>query len=197
MKTRLVLAFMVCIPLLTFGCNAKTGTVNLDTTPAGATVYLNEAKWGETPATFGLDLQRPVTLKILKEGYLPQTEVLNVPWVQQEYRVGNYTQQSYMVGKVQEKRFNIRTVRTLQEDVNARRLGDLNQENARRLQEFTNWGNSMVGKDYHEVVDRLGLPGEALDLPNGNKTLIFNRGFLDAKPKFETDASGIVISWTF
>jgi hypothetical protein len=197
MTKKRVLAFMVWIPLLTLGCNAKSGTVALDTIPTAATVYVNEAKWGETPTTFGLDLQRPVTLKILKEGYLPQTEILNVPWAQQEYRAGHYTQHSYMVGKVQEKSFYIRTVRVLQEDVNARRLGDLNQENARRLQEFTTWGNSVVGKDYHEVVDRLGLPGETIDMPNGNKTMIFNRGFLDAKPKFETDPSGIVVGWTF
>ncbi len=53
-----------------------------------------------------------------------------MPWAQEEYRVGNYTQYSYTVGDVQDKRFQILTVRTLQEDVNARRLGDLSQENA-------------------------------------------------------------------
>jgi hypothetical protein len=160
-------------------------------------VYLNEVKWAATPAEFDLDLKRPITLKLLKEGYLPHTEVLNVAWAQQEYRAGHYTQQTFTYEGVQEKRFYIRTVRTLVEDPIARRLGDLNQENARRLQEFTTWGNSMVGKDYHEVVDRLGQPGETIDLPNGNKAMIFNRGFLDAKPKFETDPSGIVVGWTF
>lgn len=197
MKTRRVLAVMVWIPLLTLGCNAKSGMVTLDTIPTGAKVYLNEVQQGETPTSFLLDLKRPMTLKILKEGYLPQTEVLNVPWAQQEYRTGHYTQETYYIKGVQEKTFYIRTVRTLIEDVNARRLQDMNQENARRLQEFTTWGNSMVGKDYHEVVNRLGQPGETTDMPNGNKTMIFNRGFLDATPKFETDPSGIVVGWTF
>lgn len=37
-----------------------------------------------------------------------------------------------------------------------------------------------------------------LDLmPNGNKTMIFNQGFQESKPKFETDPSGVVIRWTF
>ena len=197
MKMKLVLAFMVCLPLLTIGCNAKWGTVALDTVPQQATVYVNEAYVGETPVTFPLDLRAPVTLKILKEGYMPYTEVLGLAWVQQEYRAGRYTQEAYNAGNMQEKRFHIPTVRVLQEDAGARQLRDLNQENARRLQAFTTWGNSMVGKDYHEIVDRLGLPGETIDMPNGNKTMIFNRGFLDAKPRFETDPSGIVVGWTF
>ncbi len=54
----------------------------------------------------------------------------------------------------------------------------------------------MAGKDYHEVVHRLGQPGETLDMPYGKKTLILNRRFRDAKPRFETNLSGIVVGWS-
>jgi hypothetical protein len=82
--------------------------------------------------------------------------------------------------------FEVQTKRELKEDTEPR-----------RIQEFRTWCDSMIGKDYNEVVKRLGLPGQTADLPNGNKALIFDRGLPGiTPPRFETDSNGIVIRWT-
>jgi hypothetical protein len=197
MKNAMAVAFTLCIPILLLGCNPKMGLVVVDTNPQQAMVYVNQTKVGETPVTFELDMRRPVMLKILKEGYVPETEFLDVEWVRREHREGRYKAGDYVIQGKMQGGFEVRTKRDLLEDGNTRKLRGMDEENARRLQDFTAWCNSMVGKDYHDVVNRLGLPGETIEMPNGNKTMIFNQGFQESKPKFETDPSGTVIRWTF
>lgn len=174
------------LPLLMLGCNAKAGWVNLDTVPTEAAVYVDGKSVGTTPLLLYLDLQKPGTLKILKEGYTPLVESFGVAWVRNEYRAGNYSSETYTSRGGQEKRFNVRTVRVLTEDPQARQ----------QLRDFTAWADSMVGKNSHEVVTRLGLPTEIIELPNGNKSMIFKRGIPERTSRFETDARGIVIRWS-
>jgi hypothetical protein len=121
---------------------------------------------------------------VLKEGYAPLVESLGVAWVRGEYRAGNYTSETYTIRGGPEKRFHVRNVRVLTADPNARPLGD-----------FRTWADSMVGKNSHEVVTRLGLPEDIIEVPNGNKTMRFTLRIQGWTPKFETDASGTVINW--
>jgi hypothetical protein len=57
----------------------------------------------------------------------------------------------------------------------------------------------MVGKDYHEVVNKLGYPEKTIEMPNGNKTMLFHHaiGIKEYKTNFETDANGQVIGYSF
>ncbi len=109
MKRRVVVTLMLCIFMLVLGCNPKVGLVVLDTSPQGATVYLNEERVGETPVTFEFDMEKPVTLKILKEGYEPKTQNLNVGWVKSEYHQGKYSKGDYMIKGTMQKGFQVRT----------------------------------------------------------------------------------------
>ncbi len=113
MKRRVVVTLMVCILMLILGCNPTVGLVALDTRPQGATIYLNEQKVGETPVAFEFDMEKPVTLKILKEGYQPKEEKLNVGWVKSEYHLGNYSKGDYMVKGTVQKSFKVNTTRDL------------------------------------------------------------------------------------
>ena len=145
------------------------GLVVVDTNPQQAMVYVNQTRVGETPVTFELDLRKPVMLKILKEGYVPETELLDVEWVRREYREGRYTAGDYVIQGKMQGGFEVRTKRELMEDANTRKLRGVDEENARRLQDFTTWCNSMVGKDYQEVVNRLGLPGKLSKCQTGTR----------------------------
>ncbi len=78
----------------------------------------------------------------------------------------------------------------------AKREAQRRDEEEKRILELMDWCKTTVGKDYHEVVNRFGLPRQTMDLPNGNKLLIFEWGVSWFKPRFETDPSGIVIRWT-
>ncbi len=113
MKRKVLVGFMLGISMLALGCNPKVGLIALDTRPQGATVYLNEQKVGETPVTFEFDMEKPVTLKILKEGYQPKEEKLNVGWVKSEYHLGNYSKGDYMVRETVQKSFKVDTTRDL------------------------------------------------------------------------------------
>lgn len=64
---------------------------------------------------------------------------------------------------------------------------------------YTKWCDSKVGKDYHEVVNKIGYPERTIEMPNGNKTMIFYHagGLKEYKTKFETDADGQIIGWSF
>ena len=113
MRRMVVLTFMVGIFMLVLGCNPKVGLIVLDTVPQGATAYLNEQKVGETPVTFEFDMEKPVMLKLLKEGYKSKEEKLNVGWVKSEYNLGNYSKGDYVVQGSKQKAFQIRTIREL------------------------------------------------------------------------------------
>jgi len=95
------------------GCNPRVGLIVMDTYPQGATVYLNEAKVGETPVTFEFNMEKPVALRLVKEGYHPRTEVINVAWVKNEYRHGHYAKGDFVLqGRVQPG-YEVRTLRDL------------------------------------------------------------------------------------
>jgi len=113
MNRRVVVTLLLSIFILVLGCNPKVGLVVLDTRPPGATVYLNDTIVGETPVTFELDMDKPVTLKILKEGYEPKTESLNVGWAKSEYHQGHYGKGDYLIKGKMQKGFEIRTIRDL------------------------------------------------------------------------------------
>lgn len=203
MPRTVVLVLASCLSLFLAGCNPKLGIVVLDTNPSQATVYVAGKKIGEAPVQFELDLTKPVSLRIVKEGYVPATEFLTLSWAQQEYREGRYKKGDYFIQGQKQSGFEIQTTRVLQEDPAVKKRAEdaknetqRREEEEKRVRELMDWCQSMVGKDYHEVVNRLGLPGQTADMPNGNKVLMFERGASWFKPRFETDPNGIVIRWT-
>ena len=102
MGKRSVVAVSLSILTLALGCNPRVGLIALDTNPQGATVYLNDVQLGETPVKFEFNMERPATLRILKEGYQPRSERLSVVWVKTEYRQGNYVSGDFLIsGEVQ------------------------------------------------------------------------------------------------
>jgi hypothetical protein len=62
------------------GCVLRT--LEVKSTPAGATVYLDDQAVGETPLTMGFDFYGTRAIRVAKEGYHPhQGEVeLSAPW---------------------------------------------------------------------------------------------------------------------
>ncbi len=94
-------------------CNPQVGYVYLDTIPTQATVYMNEKAIGETPVRFEFDMSIPVTIKLLKEGYRPRTEELNVNWVKSEYRNGRYGKADIIINGSVQKGFQVHTTREL------------------------------------------------------------------------------------
>jgi PEGA domain len=197
MQRTVVLALVSCLSLLVVGCTPRMGIVLLDTKPQQATIYLGAARVGETPVTFELDRRKPVVLQIVKEGYVPTTEYLDADWVDRENSQGHYTTGQYVITGEKQRGFEVRTRRDLTEDPDARRRREALEENAKRLQEWKTLCDSMIGKDYHEVVNRLGLPVQVLDMPNGSKILIFDRNFGDFTLRFETDPRGKIIRWAY
>jgi hypothetical protein len=113
MRRRVVVAFILCISLLGLGCNPRVGLITLDTKPQGAITYLNEQRVGETPVTFEFDMEKPVTLKLLKEGYQPKEEKITVDWVKSEFHRGNYSKGDYVVKGTMQKSFKVYTIRDL------------------------------------------------------------------------------------
>ncbi len=113
LKRGIVSLLMVCGLVLILGCNPKLGLIVFDTRPPGAEVYLNEQKVGETPLTFEFDMDKPVTLRLLKEGYQPREEKINVYWVKSEFYLGNYQKGDYVVQGNKQKAFQVHTTREL------------------------------------------------------------------------------------
>ncbi len=74
---------------------------------------MNDAKVGETPVTFEFNMEKPVSMRIVKEGYKPQTEQINVDWVKSEYHRGHYGKGEYMLGGQMQKGYEVRTLREL------------------------------------------------------------------------------------
>jgi PEGA domain len=113
MRRNIVAGLLLGIVLLTLGCNPKLGIIALDTNPQGAAVYLNGVQVGDTPAKFQYDMNKPVTLKILKDGYKPKEEKITVDWVKSEYHQGNYSKGDYLINGVMQKGFQVNTAREL------------------------------------------------------------------------------------
>ena len=198
---RIVAALIIALVLA--GCNPKLGIGALESNPAQATVYVAGNKIGETPVQFEIDLSRAVSLRIVKEGYEPVMEMITLGWAQREHREGRYKKGDYVIQGKTQSGFEIRTTRVLQEDPvvkqradEAKREAQRRDEEEKRILELMDWCKTTVGKDYHEVVNRFGLPRQTMDLPNGNKLLLFEWGVSWFKPRFETDPNGIVIRWT-
>jgi len=99
--------------LLVFGCNPKLGIIAVNTNPQGASVYLNGVQTGDTPMKFEFDMDKPVTMKILKEGYKPIEEKITVNWVKSEYHQGNYSKGDYLIKGTMQKGFEVNANREL------------------------------------------------------------------------------------
>lgn len=113
MRRRSVVALTLSIFTLALGCNPRAGLIALDTDPQGATVYMNDVRLGETPVRFEFNMERPSTLRILKEGYHPRTETLSVVWVKSEYRQGHYVKGDFLISGEMQRGFEVRTSRDL------------------------------------------------------------------------------------
>ncbi len=105
--------FAIMAPLLLLACNPSRGLVTIDTQPQGAALYVNETLVGNTPATFEFDMDKPVTIKLLKEGYEPKTEKITGAWVKAQYQLGNYSKGRYKIGGEEQRAWEIRTLREL------------------------------------------------------------------------------------
>jgi hypothetical protein len=84
MKPFLILLKLLCVSLIIgslTGCASVTrGTkdkLKVISEPSGADVRLSTGATGVTPATFKLPRKKGVTVEISKEGYLPQTVLVN------------------------------------------------------------------------------------------------------------------------
>ena len=113
MKMKIVGMLVLCAVVFSLGCTSKVGLVALDTRPQGANVYLNDIMVGETPVQFELNLESPVTLRIEKEGYYPQTESLNVRWVKSEHYRGNLIKGQQATEGSSQRTWEVRTARDL------------------------------------------------------------------------------------
>jgi hypothetical protein len=113
MERKLIGGVLLLGLLLVFGCNPKVGIISLNTNPQGATVYLNGVPTGETPTKFEFDMEKPVTMKLVKEGYKPVEEKLTVNWVKSEYHQGNYHKGEYMIKGTTQNGFEVNATREL------------------------------------------------------------------------------------
>jgi len=77
MKKGLIL--LLCLTLM--GCatlfKEKTTTVNFDSDPQGAEVYINGNRMGKTPMPLNLSHKQPVTVTFKKEGFEDKTYIIN------------------------------------------------------------------------------------------------------------------------
>ena len=101
------------VVLLALGCNPKVGFIALGTNPQGAAVYLNGVQAGETPVKFQFDMDKPVTLKLLKEGYKPKEEKITVDWVKSEYHQGNYSKGDFQINGIMQRGYEVNVTREL------------------------------------------------------------------------------------
>jgi hypothetical protein len=108
-----VLGVIFGVLLITLGCNPKVGLIYVNTSPEKAAVLINDVPIGETPTKFEFDMLKPVTMKILKEGYKPREEKIDVDWVKAEYHQGHYVPGEYVVFGQKQKAFEVRTIREL------------------------------------------------------------------------------------
>jgi hypothetical protein len=58
-------------------------------------------------------MEKPVTMKLVKEGYKPVEEKLTVNWVKSEYHQGNYHKGEYMIKGTTQKGFEVNATREL------------------------------------------------------------------------------------
>jgi hypothetical protein len=113
MRRSVIVVVMFCAAILGLGCTPKVGLIALESRPQGAAVYLNQDRVGETPVTFEFNLEKPVTLRLEKDGYFPKTENLNVGWVKSEYQRGNLRRGDYMIQGTMQKGWEVTTIRDL------------------------------------------------------------------------------------
>lgn len=113
MERKVIGGLMLFGLLLVFGCNPKLGIIAVNTNPQGASVYLNGVQTGDTPMQFEFDMDKPVTMKILKERYKPIEEQVTVNWVKSEYHKGHYSKGDYLIKGTMQKGFEVNASREL------------------------------------------------------------------------------------
>lgn len=113
MKANLLILLFLLVTL-SMGCTSSRGIIDLCTRPDGANVYIDNVKKGITPVQFEYDFKIPARLKIVKDGYYVENELLNQSWVIREIRKGTYSEGHYMIGGVNTKSWMIGAYRILQ-----------------------------------------------------------------------------------
>ena len=113
MQRYFTILFLFSFFVLFVGCTSTRGIINLRSRPHEATVYLDGVKQGVTPVQFELDFKIPATVRISKDGYYDEEELLNEAWVIREIRKGNYNEGRYMVGGSHIKSWMIDVLRRL------------------------------------------------------------------------------------
>ena len=114
MRKSIWVVFTVVTLLFYIGCTSKRGIIELNTRPEGSAVYYNNIYMGETPVKFEYDFRNPATLKIEKEGYYTESEMLGEGWVVREYQKGNYDEGTLMIQGEAKKAWRVNTIRNLQ-----------------------------------------------------------------------------------
>jgi len=107
-----LLIILVCC--VCTGCGtSSTGLIRLRTQPRDATVFVNNTKRGTTPLTFEYDLEKPAKLRIEKEGYYPEEEMLSTQWIIKEHKKGNFFKGYYTIQGKRTKSWEVATIRKL------------------------------------------------------------------------------------
>ncbi|MFQ5680613.1 MAG: PEGA domain-containing protein [Candidatus Omnitrophota bacterium] len=80
-KNILCLSLAIIVVVSVAGCatifKQKSRTVNFDSEPQGATVYINGNRMGKTPMPLNLSNKKSVTVTFKKEGYEDKTYIIN------------------------------------------------------------------------------------------------------------------------
>ena len=115
MKRYVTAILLFIVVTLVGGCTSKRGLIELQTRPPGATVYLNQTKQGVTPVELEYDSGQPAELKIEKDGYYPESELLGKGWIVREYYKGNYAEGNFIIQGKRIKALKVSTVRQLKQ----------------------------------------------------------------------------------
>ena len=93
-KTSMITMMCCAVLLILSGCTSDTSIVRLYTEPSGATYYIDGIEKGTTPAEFEWEMEHPILLEIMKEGYYSEKELLDKAWFKYQFNRGN-------IGKIQ------------------------------------------------------------------------------------------------
>jgi len=112
-KMKIKTTFIFLVLVLSVGCTYRKGRISLQSDPPGAEVYVGGTKIGETPVTFDYVCCFFEELKIVKDGYEPQKEILNKLWIRNEARRGGYGETKLVMDGKKRKVWTVTTRRVL------------------------------------------------------------------------------------
>lgn len=113
MKRSLWIIFLLGVVTISVGCTSKRGLIELNTRPPGATAYLNQTKIGMTPIEFEYEFKKPAELRIEKDGYYSEKELLDRRWLTRENWNGNLRGGHFTIRGKRKKAWKVTIIRNL------------------------------------------------------------------------------------